>query len=482
MFSKLINNLVTQNRKKSLTKDEIADLLQLNPELLDEFERAYEKHALSAIDNEFFGINSKQASMIKEVNSEDSDVDTSDIERRIVNELLAQTQVYSYDRENGVKIENILALPNETLLVTNEEINELPIRIRPELTGTLMKVDINEKSYPHLLYFYKESIEQKDKKKAQQAYHMFRQGLDILDLDGITYEIIGTNPNSMGFWFPALVEAEKNLMERDRQCFFKIPSTKVVKVPITLLQLTRNDYMNLAQTTLNIVNKWAYKAFSLNEKQDYFIKTGTYSSKFDFRNAKVAGAKEVKELGEYLLFIHHQALMMAGPLTQPSIYGVSTTNEWVVREYIDDLEGNPTIYKGLPLHTEYRIFVDCDTDEVIGISPYWEPETMKNRFSNGSDADSPHMMHDYIIYKAHEKTLMSRYEQNKNKIVEEVSKLVKELDLSGQWSLDIMQNGEDFWIIDMAIAENSAFYSCVPVVKRRKSKENWIPRLSDVTN
>ena len=311
---------------------------------------------------------------------------------------------------------------------------------------------------------------------------MFRQGLDILDLDGITYEIIGTNPNSMGFWFPALVEAEKNLMERDRQCFFKIPSTKVVKVPITLLQLTRNDYMNLAQTTLNIVNKWAYKAFSLNEKQDYFIKTGTYSSKFDFRNAKVVGAKEVKELGEYLLFIHHQALMMAGPLTQPSIYGVSTTNEWVVREYIDDLEGNPTIYKGLPLHTEYRIFVDCDTDEVIGISPYWEPETMKNRFSNGSDTDSPHMMHDYIIYKAHEKTLMSRYEQNKNKIVEEVSKLVKELDLSGQWSLDIMQNGEDFWIIDMAIAENSAFYSCVPVVKRRKSKENWIPRLSDVTN
>ena len=158
MFEKLINNLKVQNKKKLLTKDEIAELLQLKPELLDEFESAYEKHVLSTIDSNFFGINSKQASMLKEVNSEGSDIDTSDIERRIVNELLAQTQVYSYDRENGVKIENILALPNETLLVTNEEINELPIRIRPELTGTLMKVDINEKSYPHLLYFYKESI------------------------------------------------------------------------------------------------------------------------------------------------------------------------------------------------------------------------------------------------------------------------------------------------------------------------------------
>ena len=477
MFEKLINNLKVQNSKKLLTKDEIAELLQLKPELLDEFESAYEKHVLSTIDSNFFGINSKQASMLKEVNSEGSDIDTSDIERRIVNELLAQTQVYSYDRENGVKIENILSLPSGTPLVTNAEINELPINIRPELTGTLMKVDINEKSYPHLLYLYKDSIENKDKKKAQLAYHMFRQGLDILDLDSVTYEIIGTNPNSMGFWFPALVEAEKSLVERDEQFFFKLPSTKIVKVPITLLQLTRNEYMGLTQTTLNIVDKWAYEAFGLNEDEEYFIKTGTYSSKFDFRNAKVTGPKEVRELGEYLLFIHHQAIMMAGPLTQPSIYGVSTTNEWVVREYIDDVEGNPTIYKGLPLHTEYRVFIDCDTDEVIGISPYWEPETMKNRFGNGSDSDSPHMMHDYVVYKAHEKTLMNRYEQNKDKIVSEVSKLIKELSLRGQWSLDIMQNGEDFWIIDMAIAENSAFYDIVPIEKRKPIKENWIPKL-----
>ena len=90
MFEKLINALKVQDKKKSLTKDDIAELLQLKPELLDEFERAYEKHALSTIDNEFFGINSKQASMIKEVNSEGSDIDTSDIEHRIVNELLAQ--------------------------------------------------------------------------------------------------------------------------------------------------------------------------------------------------------------------------------------------------------------------------------------------------------------------------------------------------------------------------------------------------------
>ena len=101
-----------------------------------------------------------------------------------------------------------------------------------------------------------------------------------------------------------------------------------------------------------------------------------------------------QELGEYLLYIHFQALQTAGPLSKPRIYGVSTTNEWVVREFIPDLENNPCIYHGLPLHTEYRVFVDCDTKDVIGISPYLEPETMLKRFSGEEDANIPHQMHD----------------------------------------------------------------------------------------
>ena len=81
--------------------------------------------------------------------------------------------------------------------------------------------------------------------------------------------------------------------------------------------------------------------------------------------------------------------MMAGPLTSPCIYGVSTTNEWIVREFIKDKENNGQIYHGLPLHTEYRVFIDFDTDEVIGISPYWEPELMKKRFSKNEDSNDP---------------------------------------------------------------------------------------------
>mgnify|MGYP000902759915 CR=1 FL=1 len=95
------------------------------------------------------------------------------------------------------------------------------------------------------------------------------------------------------------------------------------------------------------------KAFDLDVNKKYFVKTGTYSSKFDFRNALVQGEQEVRELGEYLLFIHFQALQMASPLTQPIIYGVSTTNEWVVREFIEDVENNPNMEDIMKMKIKY---------------------------------------------------------------------------------------------------------------------------------
>ncbi len=140
-------------------------------------------------------------------------------------------------------------------------------------------------------------------------YHHFRQELDILDLDPLTYAMI--DRNSMGHWLPQLVTANKS------HGFFKIPKTTIAKVPISLLQLTRLPYEALTRTTKEIVDLWALKGFCLNANGDYFVKTGTYSHKYDFRNCRVQEAKEVLELGEYLLYIQYSALMMASPLNKP---------------------------------------------------------------------------------------------------------------------------------------------------------------------
>ena len=193
----------------------------------------------------------------------------------------------------------------------------------------------------------------------------------------------------------------------------------------------------------------------------------------------------VKEIGQYLLFISFQASCFAHydlsnrKRKQPIIYGAATTNEWVVREFIKDKENNPCIYKGLPLHTEYRVFVDIDTKEILGMNPYWGPAVMKQRFGKEADANDPDMVHDYVIYSAHEGTLMKRYQENKETVYKKVENLLLFLNLRGQWSMDIMQNGEDFYIIDMALAKDSALQSCVPKGMIKAVKEDLIPRISE---
>lgn len=439
-----------------ISKDEVAEMLKTTPEALDAFESAYSEASLreASVSDNLFDINSRQAASMARSDATETSRKVEILIERIVDELLSISGTKRLTDAN-------------TSFVTSDDVQSVPENVRPQLTGHLMKVDINEPAYLAIFDMLRRFQQTGD----MRAYHMFRQGLDILDLDPVTYEVLGMNRNSIGHWFPALKAAA------DSQYFFKVPVTKIVKVPLPLLQLTRNDYFSLTPTTLDIVNRWAYEAFDLDENKTYFVKTGTYSSKFDFRNAKVTRPKEVRELGSYLLFIHFQALQMASPLFSPCIYGVSTTNEWCVREYIEDKEDNPCIYHGMPLHTEYRVFIDCDTDEVLGIAPYWKPDVMKKRFTTGADADTADMKHDYIIYKMHEDKLMARYEANKDMIVERIRDMLPDISLDGQWSLDIMQNGDDFWLIDMATADTSALNDCVPVGLLKKAPENWIPQL-----
>lgn len=444
-------------------KNKIAKLLSSDPKALKKFEEAYSKVPMGDMP-----ANAKQAA------STNPSEDLSSLEERIVNELINETRVYNYTRNKGSS-EIVLSSKELAERVSLDEIMALPVDQRPELSGDLIKKDINENAYEILLTTYGDMLKTKDPKKKKRLYDTFRQGLDILDIDPVVYRMLDLNKNTMGYWLPKITTAV------DAEGFFKVPNTTIAKVPMTLLQLTRLEYSEHTQTTLNIVDAWARKAFKLDPAQKYFIKTGTYSSKFDFRNAKITDPEEVKQIGEYLLYIHSSAIQMAQidlRGRRPSMYGVSTTNEWVVREFIENEDNhNFEIYHGLPLHTEYRVFVDFDTKEVLGITSYWDPDTMKKHFDSRQDVDAAH---DYVTYTAHEPELTAKYNKFKDTVTENVAKLLQyDTGLSGQWSIDIMQNGDSFWLIDMAVAENSAFYStCVPENKRHRMEENWIPKLT----
>ena len=466
-------------QKERVSVKELAKLLKTSPDMLEKFDAAYKNYVITNDEttNNLFEISAKNATENECAKWESFDIHTLDpLVNRIVEELVAQTPVYHYER--GGQASNLLPAPNGNALVTYEEVNSLPEKMRPQLTGHLMHIDLDgQPSYIELLDLYIRSRKESDPKKARGFYHRFRQGLDILDLDGVVYEMLGMNPNSIGNWLPKIAPAV------DKFGFFKIPTTTVIKVPMTLLQLTRCEYTDINATTHKIICEYAQKVFNLDLEKDYFVKTGTFSSKFNFRNAKVTGMEEVKTLGDYLVFIQYQANRMASfdlsGRNQPVIYGVSTTNEWCVREFIVDKDNAPEIYNGLKLHTEFRVFVDFDTKTVLGVHNYWDPNKIKPHFDKEATNGNVKALHDRVTYEVAEEKLCTRYAANKDLVSERVQEFMGSVKgLSGQWSIDVMQNGEDFWLIDMALAENSAYYSeAVPKELRNPSEENWIPML-----
>ena len=102
----------------------------------------------------------------------------------------------------------------------------------------------------------------------------------------------------------------------------------------------------------------------------------------------------------------------------------------------------------------------------------------KKRFGHSADSTKPDKVHDYITYSAAEEELMEQYRKNIGKVKENLKRMLPEIGLTGQWSMDIMQNGNDFYLIDMALAENSALKECVPKSLLKKVEEDWIPRIN----
>ena len=442
----MFNILNILNTSKDI--DKLAAFLGTNPAALKEFENKYLNDCLP-----------EPTRTVDHASVEITDEKLNALCNDIVNNLLSDAKVQNATFN--------LSIPDKKVDIDRKTLMALPEELRPMCTDKLMIKDIGVNTYKTLFWHYKKYVESGN----EECFMRFKQGLSILDLDPICYETLSCNMNSMGYWFPKI-----HNMNRDSEAF-KIPNTTIMKVPMPVLQLSRLEYSLINPVTKKIINDFVHRAFLLKDDKTYFVKTGTFSNKFDFRNCKVSGS-EVKELGEYLLYDSYCASQMASPLKTPSIVRPALTNEWVVREFIEDPDNNHTIYKGLPLRTEFRVFVDFDTKKVLSIVNYWDEKTMLNRFEERRDN---HDVHDLITFKANLPRLNARFEKYKDIVKEKTMVLLESKSqnrLTGQWSMDIMLSGNDFYIIDMALAEESYYYQSVPMEDRRVSKQNWIPKLS----
>lgn len=439
-----ILNGINKKDKNEMTVEKAVKIFKNNKEKFEEFEEFYKKNVLTEIPKNYFEINSRQAT---DKVSTAGEIDY-ELVKRIVNELANGTNVIEI--KDNKAIEKTLEFEHNPITDINELI-KLDGEKQVQFTKNFSKFDMSpEESLKALVFF------------AKHNYGMFRGGLETLDLSPTLYKILDNNINQMGYWLPKVAEISP----------FKIPDTKIMKVPLSLLQLGRVfEYNELTPTTFKIINEYCKKVFELDLNGTYFIKNGVFSSKFDFRNAKVTTPQEVAELGQYLFYIHQQACQMASLLNNKSIYGCGTTNEWIVREYIES-PVKETIYMSLPLNTEYRIFVDFDKKTILSDNQYWNKEVMNKRFEENRNN---HDIHDVITYNMASERLEKTYNENIGKVKEMMQELLNNnIEMTGQWSVDIMQVKNDFYLIDMALAENSFYYDSVPKELRKPTTERWL--------
>ena len=175
----------------------VAKKLKMDPSLLSEFEKRYDELPEDLTAN-IMKQNAKEAvSRAHEVDmgkgyAEDEGIsDPATIERltgRIVKELLQDASTgYLADKGNEDIRDGDLQGENKPKRVTKEEIMKITEKFRPQLSGNLYRRDIGgPPSYVFLLEMYQRFLCAKTKGSKKQSYHMFRQGLDMLDLDPVT--------------------------------------------------------------------------------------------------------------------------------------------------------------------------------------------------------------------------------------------------------------------------------------------------------
>lgn len=102
----------------------------------------------------------------------------------------------------------------------------------------------------------------------------------------------------------------------------------------------------------------------------------------------------------------------------------------------------------------------------------------KSSSASGKSTSKKHLTHRkgaYVVYKMHEDILNQRYHESVQTVLAELKKVIPRIELTGQWSVDVMRNGNDYYIIDMALAENSALNDCVPKNLLRAYPQQWLP-------
>ena len=261
--------------------------------------------------------------------------------------------------------------------------------------------------------------------------------------------------DAFSFWWPLV-----------KDCGIRVPETVIIKVPEELDEegqktFYRHFYMERPED-YPAIRKWVDDVVipTLNASplkgHLLFVKNSLYSNKFDARTCMPAPTPNA--LTDAIIGIQYSEY-------EHKMWGPYGDTEFVFRDRIRHMSNMvPCIYGGLPFRTEFRVFYDFDTREVIFTANYWD-----------YDYCYPHLYDrtDRIVFDAMKDEMQEKFEKYRGEVESLVAEHMKDVQgLSGPWSIDIMldegfttpyaEKPNEFWLIDMAVAERSAYWEKRP--------------------
>lgn len=239
--------------------------------------------------------------------------------------------------------------------------------------------------------------------------------------------------NNFSYWEPKV-----------ENCGIEVPESVIIPVPVEIGQAF---FMVRPDEDFEKVYEWVKKDVMPCLKEIpgtgpfVFVKNGTFSNKYCFRDCKVQ--RNAHELACSIININYDALLV----------GAGGISELVIREFIEFNHGlTPTIYQGMPLRTEFRVFYDFDKRKVLYSVNYWDYDYCHEAISRDFT--------DKIIYESHWPHLKQSFEKRKEDVELMISDSMEDVEMTGIWSVDVMWSDEEeeYYLIDMAIAARSAYW------------------------
>lgn len=250
--------------------------------------------------------------------------------------------------------------------------------------------------------------------------------------------------NDFSFWYPKIKDCG---IPTPLTFYTKLPSAE--EEPEYVKRLYEAFYMEHPKEDEEVVKAYLEERVipKLKEMEltgHVFVKNGRFSNKFNANGT--CNLYGLHELYRAIILINYEAICC----------GAEGADEIVVRKFIESSVGmTPCIYNGLPLRPEFRVFYDFDARKPIFTANYWD-----------YDYVYPHLYHatDKIIFEHERERLEGVYAHFKDAVQDKVADAMQNVQgLTGQWSVDVlMDEREKFWLIDMAIAQRSAYWEMRP--------------------